>query len=161
MSPISVLLVDDNPTFLPIATYFLQEHDDLVVGTVRDGEEALDQAPNLWPQLILIDLDMPGLPGLETIKRLRIVLPEVGIIALTLLDSNGYRQAALVAGADDFVSKINLGTDLLPAIRRVVQPSGPDKPRAKEDGQKGPRVDVGGHELETMSLAKVWNLGRA
>jgi DNA-binding NarL/FixJ family response regulator len=69
----------------------------------------------------VIDLAMPSLSGLETIPRLRAVLPEVGIIALTVLDTNGYREAALAAGANDFVAKASLDTDLLLAIRRVAQ----------------------------------------
>jgi DNA-binding NarL/FixJ family response regulator len=122
MNPISILLVDDNPSFLRIATRFLQEHDDvMVVGTAGGGEEALALAQDQQPDVVLIDLAMPGLSGLATIPLLRIVLPEVGIIALTVLDTNGYRQAALAAGANDFVPKANLDTDLLPAIRRVAQ----------------------------------------
>ena len=122
MSPIPVLLVDDNPTFLHIAVRFLQEHDDVfIVGIARGGREALAQARELRPRVVLLDLVMPDLPGLEVIPLLRAALPEVGIIALTLLDANGYRQAALTAGADVFVPKAAMGTDLLLAIRRVVQ----------------------------------------
>jgi len=89
-----------------------------------NGEEAivyLRDDNNIKPCVILLDLNMPGLSGLETIPRLRDMLPEVGIIALTLLDPRTYRQAALAAGAEDFVAKANLTTDLLPAIRRVMQ----------------------------------------
>ena len=119
---VRVLLVDDHEAFLHVATEFLQRHDELtVVGAARGGEEALTQAQDLRPQVILVDLNMPGLSGLETIPRLRAMLPEVGIIALTLLDPKAYRQAALAAGADDFVLKANLSTHLLPSIRRVVQ----------------------------------------
>jgi DNA-binding NarL/FixJ family response regulator len=119
---IRVLLVDDHEPFLRVATEFLQRHHELVVvGAARGGEEALAQAQALHPQIILLDLNMPGLSGLETIPHLRDMLPEVGIIALTLLDPRTYRQAALAAGAEDFVSKANLTTDLLPAIRRVMQ----------------------------------------
>jgi DNA-binding NarL/FixJ family response regulator len=124
MDPVSVLLVDDNPTFLRIATRFLQEHyrdEVVVVGTAGGGQEALIKARDLRPQVILLDLAMPDLPGLEAIPRLRAALPEMGIIALTVHNSNGYRQAALAAGADEFVSKANLSTDLLPAIRRVMK----------------------------------------
>jgi len=64
---------------------------------------------------------MPGLPGLKAIPLLRGALPNLGIIALTLMEPNGYRQAALAAGADEFVSKATLATDLHPAIRRVWQ----------------------------------------
>ena len=121
-SKIRVFLVDDHEAFLRIATEFLQRHHDelTVVGAARGGAEALTQAQDLQPQVILVDLNMPGLSGLETIPRLRAMLPEARIIALTLLDAKVYRQAALAAGADDFVPKSNLSTDLLPAIRRVV-----------------------------------------
>jgi DNA-binding NarL/FixJ family response regulator len=122
MKPISVLLVDDNPSFLRIATRFLEQHDDVVVvGAAGGGEEALALAQDLEPDIVLVDLAMPGLSGLETIPHLRAMLPEVGIIALTMLDTNSYRQAALEADANDFVPKASLDTDLLPAIRRVAQ----------------------------------------
>lgn len=122
MKPISVLLVDDNPVFLRIAARFLQQHDDIVVvGAAGGGQEALALAQDLQPELVVIDLAMPGLSGLATIPLLQVVLPKVGIIALTVLDTNGYRQAALAAGANDFVAKASLDTDLLPAIRRVAQ----------------------------------------
>jgi DNA-binding NarL/FixJ family response regulator len=122
MKPISVLLVDDNPSFLRIATRFLEQHEDVVVvGAAGGGEEALALAQDLEPDIVLIDLAMPGLSGLETIPHLRAVLPGVGIIALTMLDTNSYWQAALAAGADGFVPKASLDTDLLPAMRRVAQ----------------------------------------
>jgi two-component system response regulator DesR len=114
-----VLLVDDNAAFLRVASDFLQrQHELVVVGAIGRGEETLAQAQELRPQVVLIGLDRSGL---EDIRRLRDMLPGVGIIALTLLDDNVYRQAALVAGADDLVRKAELTTDLLPAIRRVTQ----------------------------------------
>jgi DNA-binding NarL/FixJ family response regulator len=116
---IRVLLVDDNEAFRRVATDFLQrQYELIVVGAICGSEEALAQAQDLGPQVILIGLDKPGL---ETISRLRNMLPGVGIIALTLLEGNAYRQAALAAGADDLVRKAELITDLLPAIRRVTQ----------------------------------------
>jgi DNA-binding NarL/FixJ family response regulator len=122
MKPISVLLVDDNPVFLRITTRFLQQHGDVVVvGAAGGGQEALALVQELKPELVVIDLAMPGLSGLATIPLLQVVLPEVGLIALTVLDTNGYRQAALGAGANDFVPKASLDTDLLPAIQRVAQ----------------------------------------
>ena len=122
MNPISVLIADDNPTFLRIVTRFLEEQSRKtvsVVATARGGEEALAQAEALRPQVVLIDLNMPGLSGLEAIPRLRRALPDAGIIAVTLLDTDAYRKAALAAGADDFVPKMTLNAELLPAIRRV------------------------------------------
>ena len=122
MNPISVMLVDDSLFFLNVATQFLQAQDDLtVVGATEGGQEALARAPRLHPDVVLVDLTMPDLPGLEVIPRLRTMLPAMGIIVLTSHEAEGYRQAALTAGADDFVSKGEMGTRLLPAIRRVAQ----------------------------------------
>lgn len=122
MDSIAVLLVDDNLTFLNIATRFLREYADvLVVGTACKGEEALARASALRPQIILLDLAMPGMAGLDVIPHLRAALPEAGIVVLTMLDRVSYRPVALAAGANDFVSKAAMITDLLPAIRRTSQ----------------------------------------
>ena len=137
MSPISVLLVDDNPTFLRIASRFLEKHDEVVlVGTAEGGVRALAQAQELRPQVILLDLAMPDLPGLEVIPRLREAVPEMRIIALTMLDTEEYRKAALAAGADEFIPKADLNTDLLPAIRRVIgvgRPGGSVSDKSSQD----------------------------
>jgi two-component system NarL family response regulator len=116
---IRVLLVDDNEPFLHVATDFLQrQHELIVVGAICGGEEALAQVQDLQPQVILIGLDTPGL---EILPLLRNILPGVGIIALTLLEGNAYRQAVMAAGADELVRKAELTTELLPAVRRVTQ----------------------------------------
>lgn len=124
MGPTSVLLVDDNPTFLRVATQFLREHctrDVTVVGTANGGAAALARAGDLQPQVIVVDLAMPGMSGLEAIPRLRELCPDAGIVALTQMEPAEYREAALVAGADEFVTKTMLSTDLLLAIQRARQ----------------------------------------
>jgi DNA-binding NarL/FixJ family response regulator len=135
MDPVSVLLVDDNPAFLRILTRFFREHcqnEVMVVGTAGRGEAGLALARSLRPHVILLDLRMPGLCGLETIPLLRSMLPDVGIIVLTLWDANGYREAALAAGADDLLSKFVVNTDLLPAIRRVARSKASEKKPLRE-----------------------------
>ena len=111
-------------------------HDDIVVvGAVSEGDEALAQVRNLEPDVVLIDIAMPNLSGgLQFIPRLRAALPGVGIIALTLIGTDGYRQALLEAGVDDFVPKAAMGSDLLLAIRRIG--------RANRTWEKVPSVAV-------------------
>jgi len=117
MKPIRILLVDDNPMFLGVARDFLQLQTNLsVVGTTRSGEEALNLAKELKPDIVLLDLNMPGLSGLEAIPRLREILPEIKVIALTMMDQAAYQPAALAAGADGFVPKASMCNDLMPAI---------------------------------------------
>ena len=121
MQPISVLLVDDNPTFLNIVQRFLQNEDNIkVIAAVENGKEALALVHQLRPDVVLIDLAMPQISGMETILRMRAAWPKMGVIALTLLDTSGYRQAALTAGADAFVAKDTLNTELVPTIEEVV-----------------------------------------
>jgi two-component system nitrate/nitrite response regulator NarL len=116
------MLVDDHEVFLQTAVDYLERHPELiVVGTALSGEEALARAQDLQPDVILVDLDMPGLNGLETISRLRIILPRTTFIVLTLLDVSSYRSAALAAGAHDFISKSTLSRDLLPGIHRAAE----------------------------------------
>lgn len=135
MKPITVLLVDDNPTFLDIASRFLQGHEQVtVVGIANGGREAIDKAQQLQPQVILIDLAMPDLAGLDAIPVLRSLLPQVAIIALTLLDTQSYREAAFAAGADGFIAKGDLNAQLLPAIQRV---AGAAQAEIAESSQNG------------------------
>jgi DNA-binding NarL/FixJ family response regulator len=144
MDLISVLLVDDNPTFLAILRRFLEEqylNEVVILGTAGGGEEALTQALRLRPEIVLIDLAMPGVSGLEAIPRLRTALPNLGIIALTLLEPNGYRSAALAAGADEFVPKATLSTHLLPTIRRVMQAGRAGQMPATRSGSRDEREE--------------------
>lgn len=125
MIPISVMLVDDNPTFLRVAAQFLEAHEGVtVIGTADGGEQALTQAEALQPQIILIDLAMPDLPGLKAIPRLREMLPDVGIVALTVMNTKSFQAAALKAGANAFIPKAAMRTELLPIIRQIAQANG-------------------------------------
>jgi DNA-binding NarL/FixJ family response regulator len=122
MSPVSVLLVDDNPLFLTVVMRFLAEHGTSQVGvvaTAAEGSDALAKAQALLPQVVVIDLAMPGMPGLTAIPRLRAALPRAGIVVLTQMEPSGYREAALRVGADEFVPKPGISDELVPAILRA------------------------------------------
>lgn len=113
---IKVVPIEESAVFLEALIAFLQRHDDLIiVGTGNNAEQGLARQHS--PQLVLLDLAMPGESGLELIPRLRQILPEAHIIILTLL---GYREVALAAGVDEYVVKDQLSTDLIPAIRRGI-----------------------------------------
>ena len=119
---IRVLLIDENPVFLSAATAFLQRQVGLVVlRTAVRLEAALVGARDFQPAVIVLDPSTSGLGGLGIILRLRTVLPDVGIVVLALIDSTTYRDASMAVGADGFVSKSRMVTDLLPAIHRAAQ----------------------------------------
>jgi two-component system nitrate/nitrite response regulator NarL len=120
MTP-SVLLVDHNPHFLRVLDRFLAASGDgavQVVGSVVGGRDAIAQAARLRPDVILLDLKMPDMPGLRLLPQLRTMLPDAMLIALTLMESDEYREDAWAAGADAFVAKARLESDLIPTIQR-------------------------------------------
>jgi DNA-binding NarL/FixJ family response regulator len=114
--------VDDNLTFLRLAASYLAHFSELnIVATADNGQDGFTKALSLHPQVILLDLVMPGLSGLQLIPRLRAAVSGVGIIVLTSHSPTSYKQAVLAAGADEFVRKADIDEQLLPAIRRVVE----------------------------------------
>jgi len=118
MKPISVLLVDDSPIFLDIARRFLQSQATVaVVGTALSGQEAFEQISRLQPDLVLMDLSMPGLDGLEATRRLKAQPDAPCVVILTLYDNAAYRAQAEAVGADGFIAKWQLGPQLLPTLR--------------------------------------------
>lgn len=120
METLTLLLVDDNSFFRRLAERFLANSSEWqLVGSAADAEEALAKAAELRPEVVLLDLNMPSTSGLGLIPRLRRLLPGVKIIVLTLWESDLYRQAALAAGANDFVPKSLINSHLPPAIRRM------------------------------------------
>ena len=120
MSKIRVLLVDDSPEFLKLATQFLatvQEIDP--VGVALTGQDALVLAVGLQPDLILMDLVMPEMNGLDATRQIKAMPDPPIVIVLTGHDTSEYRRAAATAGADGFMYKPELFTDLLPLMRRL------------------------------------------
>ena len=123
MKSIPVTVVDENPIFLEIFSRFLREecpNEVTLLGTTASYAEAEAQAQRLRPKVIFVDHGLPGQRGLYWVSRLRRLVPEVGIIVLTLLDKADFRKSALDAGADEFLQKDDVFRSLLPAIHRVI-----------------------------------------
>jgi DNA-binding NarL/FixJ family response regulator len=120
MTQVRVLMVDDSPDFLQAASKFLESDPCIqVIGTFHGAEEALAQLPCLEPDLVLIDLAMPGMNGLEATRHLKEQLVPPRVIILTMYDLEEYRSAAPQVQADGFVTKSEFGAALLPLIRSI------------------------------------------
>jgi DNA-binding NarL/FixJ family response regulator len=116
---IKVLLVDDQPTVLQGLRMRLGLEPDLVViGEAEDGQAAIDLVSARSPDVIVLDLEMPGMDGIATAQALRTIAPEGEVIILSIHGDTAARKRALAAGAAAFVEK-NAGIEpLLTAIRR-------------------------------------------
>ena len=98
-----VLVVVDDPTVLEVVTRYL-EREGIIVDAVADGLVALEHAASCWPDLVVLDLMLPGLDGLEVCRRLRAQAP-VPVIMLTARGDEDDRVIGLELGADDYIAK--------------------------------------------------------
>jgi DNA-binding NarL/FixJ family response regulator len=114
-----VLLVDDQPAVRQGLRMRLELEPDLVViGEAEDGQAAIDLVGARLPDVILLDLEMPGMDGIATAQALRAIAPRIAVIILSIHGDMAARRRALAAGAVEFVEK-NAGIEpLLAAIRR-------------------------------------------
>lgn len=117
---ISLLLVDDHPVVRKGTRDLLEGEADLrVVGEAESGEEAIEQARALRPDVILMDVSMPGMNGIEATKRIKAEMPTIGVLVLTSYDDDAYVFALLEAGAAGYILKNATEEELLGAVRAV------------------------------------------
>jgi CheY-like chemotaxis protein len=100
-----VYICDDSPEYRMLLRMVLADAGMTVVGEASDGSECLEGAAETEPSLVLLDLNMPGVSGFETLPQLRAALPDVKIVVLTTSKAVKDEQAAIALGADAFVSK--------------------------------------------------------
>src|SRR5947207_5017748 len=101
----SVLIVDDHPLTREALSALLTQHGFSVVGQASDGEEAIGSARRLQPQLVLLDLSMPGLSGLEALPRLREAAPACEVVVLTASGTEENLMGAIRGGAAGYLLK--------------------------------------------------------
>ncbi|HWW26353.1 MAG TPA: response regulator transcription factor [Caulobacter sp.] len=120
--PIRILVVDDHPILREGVAAILEDRSDmLLVGEARDGVEAIVQFRDLHPDVTLMDLQMPGMGGVEAIKAIRAEHPTACIVVLTTYDGDVQAVRALKAGAMGYLLKSSLRTEMLDAIHSVSQ----------------------------------------
>jgi DNA-binding NarL/FixJ family response regulator len=119
--PIKVLLADDHPMFRYGLRAALADVDDLVVaGEAADGRTATAQAEELGVDVVLMDLDMPGMNGIDAIRELRRRAPGVAVLVLTMFDNDESLFTAMRAGARGYLVKGAEQEQIVRAVRAVV-----------------------------------------
>ena len=119
---IRVVLVDDHDLFRAGVRSILQAQDGMVVvGEYANGEDALTAVRAEPPDLVLMDVNMPGIGGVEATRKILQVAPEVRVIAVTVLSDDPFPNQLLDAGARGFISKGSGSDEMLEAIRTVMR----------------------------------------
>ena len=119
--PVRILVVDDFAEWRRAIASIITEDPGLeVIGEASDGLEAVEKCQQLQPDLVLLDVGLPEICGLEAARRIREVSPGTKILFLTAAPSREVMRAALEIGAVGYISKADASRDLMPAVRAAV-----------------------------------------
>jgi two-component system KDP operon response regulator KdpE len=118
LKPVRVLVVDNDAAMRRALRGSLAAQGYLIT-EARSGEEALEEMGQRPADLVLLDIEMPGIGGMETCRRLRAIAPKAGVVMVTICDSEEDKIRALEAGADDYVTKPFSVRELLARLRAV------------------------------------------
>ncbi len=120
MSKIKVLLVDDHTIVRQGIKALLDTQEDIeVIGEAEDGREAIEKAKQMVPDVIVIDVTMPNLNGIEATHQIKKINPEIKVLVLTVHDNEEYIYRILQAGASGYLLKESAVSDLVSAINAV------------------------------------------
>jgi DNA-binding NarL/FixJ family response regulator len=115
-----VLVVDDNESVRRSICQILNSQADIeVVCEAVDGADALYKIGEHRPDVVLLDITMPAMNGLEVAETLKQKFPSVQVLIVSQHDSRGFQWAALAAGVSGYIVKSNVGRDLIPELRRI------------------------------------------
>jgi two-component system response regulator NreC len=162
MNPIRVLIADDHSVLRAGLRMLLDAQSGIdVVGEAADGVEVSRRAKELRPDIVLMDLSMPGPPSGEVIRAVLRACPKTRVLILTMHDDAAYLRSALSAGATGYLVKKAADTELMSAIRAVhagrtfvdlTQTPGLADLSAKVDGQREPPKRLSRREREVLRL---------
>lgn len=120
MKLIRLMLVDDHEVIRVGLKTFLQTQPDFeVVAEANNGEDAVNLALELHPDVILMDITMPGIDGMEATRRLKVLSPQSLVLALTVHDDKQYLMQMLAAGASGYITKQAAADELVEAIHTI------------------------------------------
>ena len=142
--PLTIVVADDDLQYREIVRFLLAAASDtmIIVGEAADGDEALALVRRERPDVVITDLVMPHLNGIELTRRIREELPQTRVVLMSSYTEDAYRLMASDSGADVFVSKQVITSTLVPAIRDLI--------RRRFSGGSGPPT-IGGSSASAQA----------
>lgn len=120
MKKIRILLVEDHTVVRAGLRLLIDSRTDMqVIGEADSGEEALKLVEELQPEVVIMDLSLPGISGLEATRRIMQLYPDIKVLALTMYDNEAFQTEMADAGGAGYILKRAADTELLDAIRQV------------------------------------------
>ncbi len=116
----TVLVVDDNDSYRADLIDFLEKQEDVqIIGQARDGLEAMSLTHTLNPDLVMIDISMPGVGGLEATRHIKEYRPDTRVVFVTIHEERTYQILADILQADGFVCKSSAKRDIPKVLRKI------------------------------------------
>ena len=127
----------DNPMHNGCAILIVEDHDELRENLLEwlksvftdctflvagSGEKAVELADAHHPVIVLMDIQLPGINGIEAIRRIKQISPQTQALILSVMDAAAYKEEAMAAGACEYISKNHMHAELIPAINKLLQP---------------------------------------
>jgi DNA-binding NarL/FixJ family response regulator len=123
VQPIRLLIVEDNDAVREaIVSWLVYEYSGYQITGVSSGEGALEAVQENKPNLILMDIGLPGINGIETTRRLQATHPDIPVVIITVKESVSYKNDALDAGAAAYIPKRLMYAELLPTLQNLLFP---------------------------------------
>ena len=125
----------DNPMHNGCAILIVEDHDELRENLLEwlksvftactflvagSGEKAVALADALHPVIVLMDIQLPGINGIEAIRRIKVISPQTQVLILSVMDAAAYKEEAMAAGACEYISKNHMHAELIPAIVKLL-----------------------------------------
>jgi pilus assembly protein CpaE len=156
---IKVLVIDDLPETREMLRKLLSFETDIqVVGEAATGREGLKLADELQPEIVLMDINMPDMDGIEATEEIKKTSPAIGVIIMSVQSDASYLRRAMMAGARDYITKPVSAEMLYEAIRRVYDSLAEERskissPMSSSDGTSGKKLktDASGHVIAVFS----------
>ncbi|MEN5017014.1 response regulator [Erwinia sp. Eh17-17] len=146
----NILMIDDHPVARLAIRMLLEKDQHTVVGEADDGLKALQMVRQLEPDMVIVDLDIPSLSGIEVIEKLRATGFKGGLLVLTSRDDEHYLSRCMSIGADGFVSKRNNLEELSDAVKAVMRGYG-YFPLKRKNGDNIPHPEQETESLKSLS----------
>ncbi|HAM51895.1 MAG TPA: DNA-binding response regulator [Nitrospiraceae bacterium] len=118
---VKVVFADDHPVVRKGLKLILEGNAMLCVGEACSGQELLEKVVQLNPDVVVLDINMPGQSGIETLRELKILRPTLPVLILSMLPEEDYAMTALKAGASGYLMKDSAPDELITAIKKVIR----------------------------------------
>jgi two-component system, NarL family, response regulator DegU len=123
MNKIKILIVDSNFRFIKSAINYIMLNNDLeILGGAITGEIALTMINDLKPDLILLDLSLPDMKGIDLLERIKQMKKSPRVVIVSFKDHQPYQELSIASGADGFISKSEFGIQIFPLIHKLFTP---------------------------------------